>query len=95
METINEKEFLSDLKGWFDRVTDEFIDKVIIRKKKKDLVLMRLDEYNSLKETEYLLDGANGEILLNSIKELEAGKGLPADKNQRKNGISNKGNPAR
>lgn len=80
METINEKEFSSDLKGWFDRVTNEFIGLVITRKEEKDLVLMSLEEYNSLKETAYLLEGANGEILLNSIKELEAGKGLPADK---------------
>jgi len=38
-----------------------------------------LDEYNSLKETTYLLTGRNRDILLNSIKELEAGKGVQKD----------------
>ena len=39
-------------------------------------MLISLDEYNSLKETTYLLTGKNRDILLNSIKELEAGNGI-------------------
>lgn len=54
-------------------------DIVIKRKNGKDLVLMSLDEYNSLKETTYLLTGKNRDVLLNSIKELEAGKGVQRD----------------
>jgi antitoxin YefM len=50
-------------------------DVVIKRKNGKDLVLISLDEYNSLKETTYLLTGKNRDILLDSIKELEEGKG--------------------
>lgn len=75
METVNYTDFRSNLKHWFDKVINDVSDIVIKRKGGKDLVLISLDEYNSLKETTYLLTGMNREILLNSIKELEAGEG--------------------
>lgn len=76
METVNYTEFRSNLKHWFDKVIDDVSSIVIKRKAGKDLVLVSLDEYNSLKETTYLLTGKNRDVLLNSIKELEAGKGV-------------------
>lgn len=75
MEIVNYTDFRTNLKHWFDKVTNDVNDIVIKRKGGKDLVLISLDEYNSLKETTYLLTGKNREILLNSIKELEAGEG--------------------
>ncbi|WP_461532865.1 type II toxin-antitoxin system Phd/YefM family antitoxin [Sinomicrobium sp.] len=79
METVNYTEFRSNLKHWLDKVINDMSDIVIKRKNGKDLVLISLDEYNSLKETTYLLTGANRDVLLNSIKELEAGKGIQKD----------------
>jgi len=79
METVNYTDFRSNLKHWFDKVINDVNDIVIKRKNGKDLVLISLDEYNSLKETTYLLTGKNRDILLNSIKELEAGKGIQKD----------------
>jgi antitoxin YefM len=79
METVNYTDFRSNLKYWFDKVVNDVRDIVIKRKSGKDLVLISLDEYNSLKETTYLLTGKNRDILLNSIKELEAGKGVQKD----------------
>ncbi|NGM90369.1 prevent-host-death protein, partial [Parapusillimonas sp. SGNA-6] len=64
---------------WFDKVVNDVSDIIIKRKDGKDLVLVSLDEYNSLKETSYLLTGKNRDILLNSIKELEAGEGVQKD----------------
>jgi len=75
MEIVNYTNFRSNLKHWFDKVIDDVSDVVIKRKNGKDLVLISLDEYNSLKETTYLLTGKNRDILLDSIKELEEGKG--------------------
>jgi len=75
METVNYTDFRSNLKHWFDKVVNDVSDVIIKRKKGKDLVLISLDEYNSLKETTYLLTGRNRDILLGSIRELEAGKG--------------------
>ncbi|MEW4925640.1 type II toxin-antitoxin system prevent-host-death family antitoxin [Algibacter sp. 2305UL17-15] len=79
METVNYTDFRSNLKHWFDKVINDVSDIVIKRKNGKDLVLISLDEYNSLKETTYLLTGKNRDVLLNSIKELEAGNGIQKD----------------
>ncbi|WP_194850203.1 type II toxin-antitoxin system Phd/YefM family antitoxin [Nonlabens antarcticus] len=75
MEIINYTDFRANLKHWFDKVIDDVTDVVIKRKGGNDLVLISLDEYNSLKETTYLLSGKNRDVLINSIKELESGKG--------------------
>ncbi len=79
METVNYTDFRSNLKYWFDKVVNDVSDVIIKRKSGKDLVLISLDEYNSLKETTYLLSGKNRDVLLNSINELEAGKGVQKD----------------
>lgn len=79
METVNYTDFRSNLKHWFDKVINDVSDIIIKRKNGKDLVLISLDEYNSLKETTYLLTGKNRDILLKSIKELEDGKGVEKD----------------
>jgi|TARA_B110000967_G_scaffold153186_1_gene157527 antitoxin YefM len=79
METVNYTDFRSNLKHWFDKVVNDVSDIIIKRKSGKDLVLISLDEYNSLKETTYLLTGLNRAILLDSIKELETAKGVQKD----------------
>ncbi len=76
METVNYTDFRSNLKHWFDKVINDVSDVIIKRKGGQNLVLISLDEYNSLKETTYLLTGKNRDVLLNSIKELEAGNGI-------------------
>jgi antitoxin YefM len=76
METVNYTNFRSNLKYWFDKVINDVSDVIIKRKGGKDLVLISLDEYNSLKETTYLLSGKNREILLKSIEELENNQGI-------------------
>lgn len=79
METVNYTDFRSNLKHWFDKVINNVSDVIIKRKNGKDLVLMPLDEYNSLKETTYLLTGKNRDVLLSSIEQLESGKGVEKD----------------
>jgi len=79
METVNYSNFRSNLKYWFDKVINDVSDVIIKRKNGKDLVLISLDEYNSLKETTYLLSGINRDVLLKSIKELETGSGVQKD----------------
>lgn len=79
METVNYTDFRSNLKYWLDKVVNDVSDLVIKRKGGKDLVVISLDEYNSLKETTYLLTGKNRDVLLNSIEELEKGKGIQKD----------------
>ena len=79
MEIVNYTDFRSNLKHWLDKVVNDVSDIIIKRKNGKDLVLISLDEYNSLKETTYLLTGKNRDVLLNSIKELEGGNGVEKD----------------
>jgi len=79
MKIVNYTDFRSNLKHWFDKVINDVIDIIIKRKGRKDLVLVSLDEYNSLKETTYLLTGKNRDILLSSIKELEEDGGFQKD----------------
>ena len=43
------------------------------------MILIPFEEYNSLKETAYLLKGPNRGILLKSIAELEQGGGIKKD----------------
>lgn len=78
MEILNFTDFRSNLKYWLNKVINDKSDIIIKRKGGKDLVLISLYEYNSLKKTTYLLTGKNRDVLLNSIKELEAGQGIAA-----------------
>lgn len=74
MKTINYTELRLNLKKWLDLVVDDVEELIITRKNQKDLVLISLEEYNALKETQYLLKGKNRDRLLQSIEEAKAGK---------------------
>lgn len=52
-------------------VVNDVEELIIKRKDNKDLVLVSLEEYNSLKETLYLFSGKNGEVLRVSINEVK------------------------
>ncbi|TVQ42906.1 MAG: type II toxin-antitoxin system prevent-host-death family antitoxin [Saprospirales bacterium] len=73
MKIINYTELRLNLKYWLDSVIDDVEEVVIKRKNQKDLVLISLEEYNSLLETNYLLSGKNRDVLLESIAEVKKG----------------------
>jgi antitoxin YefM len=74
MRVVNYTELRVNLKKWMDLVIDDVQELIIKRKDNKDLVLISLEEYNSLKETAYLLSGKNRDVLIQSISEAKAGK---------------------
>lgn len=74
MKVINYTDLRLNLKKWLDLVVDDVEELIITRKNQKDLVLISLEEYNSLKETRYLLSGKNRDVLLKSLTELKQGK---------------------
>lgn len=74
MRVVNYTDLRLNLKKWMDLVINDVEELIIKRKDNKDLVLIPLDEYNSLKETSYLLSGKNREVLIQSMKEAESGK---------------------
>ncbi len=73
MKVVNYTELRLNLKHWLDSVIDDVEEVIIKRKDQKDLVLISLEEYNSLVETNYLLSGKNRDVLLESIKEVKKG----------------------
>lgn len=74
MKVINYTELRLNLRKWLDSVVDDVEEIIIKRKDQKDLVLISLEEYNSLKETQYLLSGKNRDVILKSISEVKKGK---------------------
>ena len=74
MKIVNYTELRLNLKHYLNSVIDDVEEVIIKRKNQKDLVLISLEEYNSLVETNYLLSGKNREILMDSISEVKKGK---------------------
>ncbi len=73
MKVVNYTELRLNLKHWLNSVIDDVEEVIIKRKDQKDLVLISLEEYNSLVETNYLLTGKNREVLLESISDVQKG----------------------
>lgn len=73
MKVVNYTDLRINLKKWMDLVIDDVEELIIKRKDNKDLVLISLEKYNSLKETNYLLSGNNREILMQSVKDAKEG----------------------
>ena len=73
MKVVNYTELRLNVKHWLNSVIDDVEEVIIKRKDQKDLVLISLEEYNSLVETNYLLTGKNREVLLESIGEVQNG----------------------
>ena len=74
MKVVNYTDLRLNLKKWLDLVVNDVEELIIKRKNNKDLVLISLEEYNSLKETSYLLSGKNRDVLMKSISEAKEGK---------------------
>ncbi len=76
MKIINYTDLRLNLKKWMDSVTEDMEEIIVKRKDNKDLVLISLEEYNALNETNYLLSGKNRDILLNAVKDVNENKSL-------------------
>ena len=68
-------DFRKDIKSYLDRVSKNFETLIINRGKNTGIVLMSLDEYNSLMATNYELSSrANEKRLDSAIENLRKGK---------------------
>jgi antitoxin YefM len=75
MRTITFSDARRQFKEVLDRVVDDADITIITRRDADDVVLMSLSEYNSWKETEYLLSSpANARRLRESIAQADAGR---------------------
>jgi len=76
MKAISYTAARENLASTMQRVCDDRSPIIITRKRDQAVVMMALEEYESLEETAHLLASpANAERLMESIKELRAGKG--------------------
>lgn len=76
METITYTSARGNLAKTMKKVCDDHSPVVITRKSSKPVVMMSLEDYQALEETAYLLRSPkNARRLLESIVELESGKG--------------------
>ena len=80
MDTITYTSARSTLAKTMEKVCDDHAPVIITRKTAQPVVMMSLEDYNALEETSYLLRSPkNARRLLESIAELEAGKGRVRD----------------
>jgi antitoxin YefM len=75
MKTVNYSELRNKLKDNLDMVCEDHETLIVHRPGGKSVVMMSLDEYNSQKETEYLLSTDNNKKrLIKAIENIEKGK---------------------
>ena len=75
MLTATISDFRKDIKRYLDRVTENFETLIINRGKDKGIVIMSLDEYNSLNATHHELSSKINEKRLDSaIEKLKTGQ---------------------
>lgn len=77
MKAITYTAARESLAATMDRVCEDHDPVIITRNRDQAVVLMSLEDYDSLQETASLLRSpANARRLLDSIKELKSGKGI-------------------
>jgi len=80
MQVVNFTEARNNLKSLFDSVYEDSEEVIVNRKNGENVVIISLDSYNAMKETNYLLSSPkNRERLLNSLVSARAGKVTPRE----------------
>jgi antitoxin YefM len=80
MSYVNVSDFRQNMAAHLDEVEDSRAPLFVTRTKRKAVVIISEDEYNSMAETLHLLSSpANAEMLRESIAEMNAGKFVEHD----------------
>lgn len=75
MNAVNYSDLRRNLKSYMDRVYEEREPLIVTRRNNENVVVMSIDQYNSLLETSYLLGNeANAVHLLESLRDARAGR---------------------
>lgn len=78
METISYTAARQNLAATMDKVVEDHDTVIITRQKAGAVVMMSLEDFNSMQETMYLLSNpANAERLQKAVADIEAGKTRP------------------
>lgn len=77
MDAISYTTARANLSSTMKKVCDDHSPMIITRKSEDPVIMMSLEDYRAMEETNYLLRSpVNAKILLESIAELEAGHGV-------------------
>jgi antitoxin YefM len=77
MQVYSLTEARNNIKDMFDSVYKDNEEVIIHRKGRESVVVISLDDYNALKETNYLLSSPNNKKhLLESLNQLKNGRGF-------------------
>jgi antitoxin YefM len=77
MRTANYTDLRANLKGYIDAVVDDCDTVIVNRGNGKGVVMISLDEYNSLKETEYIMSSPETMAAIRQGEEdIKNGKGI-------------------
>jgi antitoxin YefM len=77
MDIVSYSETRANLKAIMDRVINDCIPIAITRQRGKPVVMISLDEWNSIQETMYLLSSPkNAQRLMDAIEDIEAGRNM-------------------
>ena len=77
MKIVSLSELRANMAKHFDRVEEDHDELIVTRQNREPLVVMSLSDFESWKETIYLLSNpANAKALRSSISELDAGDGV-------------------
>lgn len=80
MLITNVSDFRKDIKSYLDKVVKNFETLIINRGKDSGIVVMSLEEYNSLMATNHELGSRKNELRLDSaIEKLKSGKSFAKD----------------
>ncbi|TFF33822.1 type II toxin-antitoxin system Phd/YefM family antitoxin [Mucilaginibacter psychrotolerans] len=80
MDVLNYTEFRKDLKKNLDRVNEDAEIVIVSRSKGKNVVVMDLDEYNSIMETLHLTKSeVNRKRLQEALDEMDSGRSFTHD----------------
>lgn len=80
MRTANYSDLRNNLKSYLDGVINDSEPLIVHRSGNDSVVVISLDEYNSIKETEYIMkSGAMMDIIRNGEKEIQNGNGVEFD----------------
>jgi antitoxin YefM len=77
MSTVTYTDLRQNLARYLDKALNDRAPITVVRQGKENVILLAEQEYTGMLETLYLLSSpANAEMLLQSIEELNAGKGV-------------------
>jgi antitoxin YefM len=80
MDVMTYSEARKNLKSVMDKVVEDHSEAIITRRNGEAVVMVSLSDWNSIRETEYLLSSPeNAKRLRSGIEQFNAGKGLVRD----------------